>query len=221
MSTWNRSGRIDGIAVARPYHHGNLRAALIEAGVELAREGGPDAVVLREACRRVGVSHNAAYRHFPDRDALLKAVAADAMSALARLIEQRVEAVRAPNERARSRAALEATGRAYVEFALSEPGLFRTAFSVPEHEEPLATGEGVGDSGLGPFGLLGRGLDDLLAAGVLSPERRPGAEYTAWSGVHGVSMLLLDGPLRALAADVREAVIERVLADIGRGVSGV
>src|SRR4051795_7602628 len=63
------------------YRHGDLRAALLAAGLDLAREGGPDAVVLREATRRVGVSPNAAYRHFADRAALLAAVS-DAAQAL-------------------------------------------------------------------------------------------------------------------------------------------
>ena len=55
----------------KPYHHGSLRSALIEASIALAREGGPDRVILREAARAAGVSHSAAYRHFADRDALL------------------------------------------------------------------------------------------------------------------------------------------------------
>jgi AcrR family transcriptional regulator len=72
-----------GSAAARPYHHGNLRQALIDAGVDLAAESGPDAVVLREATRRAGASHNAGYRHFAGRDGLLAAVAAEGMSRLA------------------------------------------------------------------------------------------------------------------------------------------
>lgn len=203
----------------RPYHHGNLRAALVAAGVELARAGGPDAVVLREACRRVGVSHNAAYRHFPDRDALVKEVAAQAMSELARLMERLTQDAAGADAQARSRAGIEATGRAYIRFALSEPGLFRTAFGVPPGMDPLGVGEGGGDSGLGPFGLLGRALDRLVDSGVLAPKRRPDAELTAWSAVHGLSMLLIDGPLRALPAAERERVIERLLADTTRGLT--
>src|SRR3954453_20111460 len=69
------------------YRHGDLRAALLTAGIELAREGGPDAVVLREATRQVGVSPNAAYRHFADREALLSAVCEAAQSTLATAID--------------------------------------------------------------------------------------------------------------------------------------
>ena len=59
----------------KPYHHGSLHSALIEASIALAREGGPDRVILREAARAAGVSHSAAYRHFADREALLAEVA--------------------------------------------------------------------------------------------------------------------------------------------------
>jgi AcrR family transcriptional regulator len=67
----------------RTYHHGDLRQALLEAGIALARVGGPEAVVLREATRRAGVVPNAAYRHFVNRQALLQAVRAAALSTLA------------------------------------------------------------------------------------------------------------------------------------------
>src|SRR5215472_17309598 len=69
------------------YRHGDLRRALLEAGLALARDGGPDAVVLREATRRAGVVPNAAYRHFANRHALLQAVRAAALSALAVAME--------------------------------------------------------------------------------------------------------------------------------------
>src|SRR5438094_5990338 len=69
------------------YRHGDLRRALLDAGVQLARDGGPDAVVLREATRRAGVVPNAAYRHFASRQDLLQAVRAAALSALAVAME--------------------------------------------------------------------------------------------------------------------------------------
>jgi AcrR family transcriptional regulator len=204
---------------AKRYHHGNLRVALIEAALELAREGGPEAVVLREVSRRAGVSHNAAYRHFADRDALLQAVCERCMGALARLMESGIAAVDPADQglpAARQR--LRATGLAYIEFALSEPGWFRTAFAVPLGLGYLDDGQGVGESGLGPLELLGAQLDAVLAAGGLPPERRPDAELAAWAAVHGFAMLLLEGPLRSLPENERTAAITRLLDTIERGL---
>jgi AcrR family transcriptional regulator len=115
------------------YRHGDLRHALLAAGIELARAGGPDAVVLREATRRVGVVPNAAYRHFANRQALLMAVRAAALSALAVAMENELAGL-GPRRRpaAFARASLRAVGTAYLRFAQAETGLFRTAFSVPD-----------------------------------------------------------------------------------------
>lgn len=201
------------------YHHGNLRPALLDAAIELAREGGPDAVVVREASRRAGVSHNAAYRHFADRDQLLKAVCERCMSELARRMEARI-AETDPSDSSvdAARARLRATGTAYVEFALAEPGWFRTAFAVPPGLEHFGPGEGVGDSGLGPFELLNAQLDALAAAGGLPPDRRPHAEIAAWAAVHGLSTLLNDGPLRELPDPDRALGLQRLLETIERGL---
>jgi AcrR family transcriptional regulator len=208
------------MSASRRYHHGNLRAALLDAGVELAREGGPDAVVLREASRRADVSHNAVYRHFVDRDALLRAVCGRCMGALARLMEKRIGEVDPGGaEGLLARARLRATGSAYLEFAACEPGWFRTAFAVPPGLGYLdADDDGVGESGLGPLELLGAQLDALTAAGLLAAERRPRAEMAAWASVHGLAMLLLDGPLRELTQSERHAASARVLDMIERGL---
>src|SRR5499426_2546363 len=107
------------------YRHGDLRRALLEAGVALARDGGPEAVVLREATRRAGVVPNAAYRHFASRDALLQAVRTSALSALALAMERELSrAERAGGEAEVARASLRAIGTAYLRFARREPGLF-------------------------------------------------------------------------------------------------
>jgi AcrR family transcriptional regulator len=202
-----------------PYHHGNLKTALTDAGVGLAREGGPDAIVLREASRRAGVSHNAAYRHFADRDSLLEAVCGRCMSALARLMETRIAEVDdGGSELETARRRLRACGLAYVEFALSEPGLFRTAFSVPPGLDYLDEDEGLGDSCLGPLEIVTAQLDALAAAGGLPPERRAYAEFTAWASVHGLAMLLLAGPLRELPQSERDAALEHILDTVERGL---
>ena len=203
----------------RTYHHGDLRNALVEAAFELAREGGPDAVVLREASRRVGVSHNAAYRHFADRRDLLREASARSMSELARLIERRVaSAARGRSGADAERERLRASGRAYVDFALAEPGLFRTAFASGRARDALAPGEGTGETGLTPFELLNERLDAFEAAGGFPPKRRERAEYAAWASVHGLATLLTDGPLSGTPPAERKRLIERVLDNVERGL---
>jgi AcrR family transcriptional regulator len=203
---------------SRPYHHGQLRAALVEAGLELARTGGPDAVVLRAVTRVAGVSHNAAYRHFADRDELLRAVCERCMSRLAVLMEQRIGEVTGTDRRAAAWARLGALGGAYVEFATAELGWFRTAFAVPDTTEAFGPSEGVGASGLGPYELLSARLDELVTVGAIPKRRRPGLEYAAWSAVHGLSALLTDGPLRALPEPERQRALGIVLDVVARGL---
>jgi AcrR family transcriptional regulator len=165
-----------------------VRAALIEAGLELARSGGPDAVVLREATRRVGVVPNAAYRHFSDRDALLAAVRDEAIKALAARMADGMHEVRAgAHTPTGARLRLQAIGKAYLAFARTEPGLFDTAFTAIDH----ATAEPR------PFQLLQAALDDLVQAGLLERARRAEIAYPTWATVHGLAVLLR-GPLRSL-----------------------
>jgi AcrR family transcriptional regulator len=201
------------------YRHGDLRHALISAGTDLARVGGPDAVVLREATRRAGVSPNAAYRHFADRRALLEAVCSAAQSRLAVAIENELATVKTAGAPAKvARARLRAVGTAYLRFALKEPGLFRTAFSASRDLENVGDPARAGASGLSPLQLLGSVLDELVDAGVLPKKRRPGAEFLAWSSVHGLAMLLIDGPLRALDRKQTHAIIERLLDMVEQGL---
>src|SRR5271167_4183220 len=100
---------------ARPYHHGNLKQALIDAAVALIAEVGPQGFTLREVARRAGVSHNAPYRHFLDKDDLLAAVAAEGFE---RLNESMTKAMRKGRTGAEQ---LRLAGRGYVEFALRSP----------------------------------------------------------------------------------------------------
>jgi len=191
----------------KPYHHGALHSALIEASIALAREGGPDRVILREAARAAGVSHSAAYRHFADREALLAEVSRFARNELGAEMRRRVNRTRDPRRR------LRAVGTAYIDFALTEPGLFRTAFTShpatfrdAEHDR-ATTGEGPTHTTTGaePFEVLGQVLDEANTAGLLDPALRPGAEIAAWSAVHGLAGLLLDGPLPPNAAAIKFA----------------
>src|SRR5574337_1120866 len=166
------------------YRHGDLRRALLEAGVALAREGGPGAIVLREATRRAGVVPNAAYRHFQSHQALLEGVRAVALSELARAIEAEIDATRRLRDpRRRARAAFCGVGLGYLRFARQEPGLFRTAFAArPFDLAEFAPDDAAprGASGMDPFELLGRTLDGMVDAGLLPPAPR---SHSRWMRV--------------------------------------
>jgi len=202
------------------YRHGDLRRALLDAGIELARDGGPDAVVLREATRRAGVVPNAAYRHFASRQELLLAVRAAALSAAAGAMETELAVLPCDQPPADfARAQLRAVGTGYLRFAQAEPGLFRTAFVISSDEGRGVLGPAsAGASGMDPFQLLGAAIDRLVDAGVLDPARRPHAEYLAWSAVHGLALLVIDGPLRGMDADAAYALGQRLLDMVERGL---
>jgi len=212
-------GRPAGRPARGTYRHGDLRRALLDAGVELARSGGPDAVVLREVTRRAGVVPNAAYRHFGSRQALLQAVRSAALSAVAVAMEAELARLRRGRRPADfARASLRAIGTGYLRFAQTETGLFRTAFAVPAELRGVAVPGGAGNSGLNPFELLGAALDRLVEAGVLPAERRAGAEYLAWSAVHGLAMLVIDGPLRRFTRAQLHDMGQRVLDMVEKGL---
>lgn len=211
VHTVNMSGAVRGA-----YRHGDLPAALLAAGVELARLGGPEAVVLREATRRVGVSPNAAYRHFTDHRALLRAVCAVAMAQLARSMEAEQAAVPPADPQESALLRLRAVGAGYLRYARQQPGLFRTAFSAAD--ELTDQHDARGESGLTPFELLNDALDGLVRVGLLAPARRPNAEMVAWSAVHGLSMLLIDGPLRHLDDAHADRVGQQLLDHVEAGL---
>jgi len=194
-----------GVAGVRRYHHGDLAAALVAAGLELARAGGPDALGLREVTRAVGVTPNAAYRHFADRAALVSAVAARAQQQVALAMEARMaDADTEPDPRRRALLRLRAVGLAYIDFAVAEPGWFQLAFHTHEQFAGSTDPDASGHTGAPPFQLLVAALDDLVTTGVLAPERRPHAEWACWSAVHGLSDLATRGPLRDESAGTVE-----------------
>ena len=192
------------------YHHGDLRSALVRAGVAAAREGGEGAVGLNRLATGVGVSGSAAYRHFPGGlPDLLVAVGDVARGELAERIALRVSQAEPsddPREAAQRR--FRASGEAYVEYVLEQPGLFQVAC---RHDEGRS-----GDAD--PYALLARCVDDLVDVGVLPPQRRADAPAAAWASVHGLALLLTEGPLRRLPVDRRAAVVDRTLDMVQRGL---
>ncbi|GAB3668152.1 TetR/AcrR family transcriptional regulator [Nocardioides korecus] len=194
------------------YHHGNLRAALVEEAVAAVRERGPEGLALRELARRVGVSHNAAYRHFAHRDDLVAVVADHAMSGLVEAMQRQLDAVDEPDPVLRARLRLAGVGRAYVEYALAEPGLFQVAFSSYVGRDEARASEAS------PYRLLSSALDDLVEVGYLHPEVRPGAEELCWSTVHGFSLLRLAGHVTGGGEVDEGSHLENVLRAVDRSL---
>ena len=200
------------------YRHRDLRQALLDTGIARATEGGPDAVILREATRRARVSPNAAYHHFADRLELLQAVSATAQGLVADALESLVASVGSGDAASVARAGLRAVGSAYLEFARERPGIFRVAFGVPDDLGASGNPAKAGTAVRTPCQILGAALDPLVSAGVLPSERRPNAEFLAWSAVHGLGMRVVDGPLRGLEDSMVEGVTERLLDMVERGL---
>jgi AcrR family transcriptional regulator len=203
----------------RTYHHGDLRTALVEAGLSLARSGGVEAVGVRDVTREAGVSPAAAYRHFADHRALVVAVALAAQDHLADSIVARIGAgvagAHSPADAAVAR--LRGVGLGYIDFALTEPGWYELALLTfdPGTEHPTVE---VDQAVPVPFLLLLQALDECRDAGVLTAQQRENAEWPCWSAVHGFADIATRGPLRgqdpavlgALGADVVERIITGV-----------
>jgi AcrR family transcriptional regulator len=202
-------------AAIRPYHHGDLRRALVDAAYALVTEEQDLSFSLREVSRRAGVSHTAAYNHFAEKRDLLAAVAARGFEILrARM----VEALPQPND---AEGALAATAHAYVGFAIHHPALYRLMFGADlaarhaERPEPLlvagaaakAVLEGIVAEGarVGSFGIMAE--DSVtFAAAVLS----------CWSMVHGLSMLIIDGETEAVPST--HDMVERLIENLRNGL---
>lgn len=173
-------------------------------------------MTIRAAAREVGVTPTATYRHFASQVELLEAAKELAFTGMAQAVADYLAEI--PEDADLVEAAVrrfKASGRGYIRFALERPGLFRTAFC----RTPV-TEEGRELSEVGPYALLSKLLDELVEVGHLDPELRPAAEAGAWSTVHGLSLLLIDGPLQGLSPAEREDVIDRTLSMVARGLAG-
>jgi AcrR family transcriptional regulator len=173
----------------RPYHHGNLRAALIDATLSLVAEGGLPAVSLREASRRAGVSTSAPYKHFSGRTDLLAAVAEAGFEGLADTMRQEVAAAAPGDVQARFRA----LGLGYVRFAVVNPSYFRVMYA-PELSDRTPF-PGLHEAYDTAFALLWRTIADAQSAGLLPPGDPRFLAMAPWSMVHGFATLALDGQL--------------------------
>ncbi len=198
-----------------PYHHGDLAEALVGQALDRVRSEGAEKVSLRAVAQAVGVSASAAYHHFPDKDALLHEVGHRGAALLDERVDRAVGAVQGDDDRALVHR-MRALGEAYIDFAVAEPNLFRHTFGplcAHDAKDASAAPGAVDPDHI--YALLCRTLDEMDAAGLL--RRRDGVDLLAWTVVHGLSGLLIDGLLPPEARDaVLQSVLVNVLADPSR-----
>ncbi|MEX0282018.1 MAG: TetR/AcrR family transcriptional regulator [Arenibacterium sp.] len=188
------------------YHHGNLKAQLIEATRALVEEKGPDHFSVSEACRRAGVSTAAPYKHFKDKTEMLHAVAIEGMQ---RQQQQMLNALAPYPEGSRDR--IIAMGRVYVDFAMAEPGVFRLMFALAgDHDEDTVLVE-AGDT---TFSFVQMEVAKARGRSEIGFEDRHRA-FLLWSFVHGLSFLKIDGKL---ADDKMPVDLDTTLDDIARRI---
>jgi AcrR family transcriptional regulator len=177
------------------YHHGDLRAALIQAAIELLQEGGETALSLRAVARRAGVSPAAPYRHYADREALLSAIAAVGYQELAQRLAVAHPSPSTPEQLAN-------VAIAYVQFALDQPALFRIMFGEPcdrDNDERVAATAAVSQY---VRAIVQRTFPDADADALAT---------AIWALVHGLAFLHLDGKLDT---STPQAVADRITAAI-------
>ena len=187
------------------YHHGDLRRALLDTALKLIRSEGPAAFTLRQTAARLGVSHNAPYRHFPDKASLLAEIAEEGHLALRSAADQ---AVAAAGENRSER--LRAVGLAYIKFAVEHPSHFRVMYG-PKRAPGLVPSQGS------LFELLLECVKACQESGDLKPVDPLDIALPAWAMVHGLAMLLIDDVLsrRDFSKPVDQIIrnATRVIAD--------
>lgn len=173
------------MATKTSYHHGNLRQSLIDGAIALIGEAGFEQLSLRQVARRVGVSHNAPYRHFADREALLAAVSEEGFQALRSTLEAAQQGISADSPQR-----LQALGMAYVRFALANPAHYRVMFG--KYRCDLSQYPNLAKASQQSFEVLVDTIAKGQAAGIFRAADPVDMARVAWSLVHGQSMLALD-----------------------------
>ena len=182
----------------RPYHHGDLRSALIEHAVRILRNEGLEALTLRAVARAAGVSQTAPYRHVTDRRSLMAAIAADGFRELDRAMGEAMA-------QGGGREGFKGIAVAYVRFARANPALYHVMFG-PEvaNTEDLPELRAAGRSALG---FVQSGLEQLQQAGLVRPGDAALMAVACWAALHGLVSLILDGQAETVTPDI-DALVE-------------
>lgn len=200
---------------ANAYQHGNLREALVNAGLRLLNEGGVANLSLRAAAELAGVSHAAPYRHFKDKGALLAAIAEQGFRLLTSAMQ--AEATRVATASASDR--FLAIGRGYLRFATEHPGYLGVIFGgVLSHEHKTPELDAAGRDA---YQVLRTTVAEGMAAGEFRPGDPDLVSLAAWSTVHGLSHLIINHAVEAPKTSAAfTALVENVLGVLRHGIVG-
>ena len=199
--------RAAGTPAPKPYHHGDLRRVLIDAALQLVGEGGPDAVSVREAARRAGVSPGAPFRHFPSRDALMQAVAEEAQRRFRAEIEEALSEAPAGDPLARFRS----LGLAYVRWAIRNPTHFEILSSRRFFDHDKAAVISADNTEL--IELTERTLAEAFAQGQLRSASLKAVQIAGRALVYGFARMNIDGhfPRWGVAGPEAERTAEAII----------
>ncbi|MFO7603411.1 MAG: TetR/AcrR family transcriptional regulator [Gammaproteobacteria bacterium] len=175
----------------KPYHHGDLRQSLLDTGLQLLREGGIEAVSLRAVARKAGVSHTAPYHHFSDKADLVEALAIESFRRFTLALQTTWE-----TNRQDPLTGLAALGSTYVNFALAHPEEFRLMHLPGLRQVKKQGGHSrVSAAATQAYAVLCDAVSDCQTKGLIAPGDPNPYALTAWSSVHGLAVLILDGLL--------------------------
>jgi AcrR family transcriptional regulator len=199
--------RVSRAPAAKPYHHGDLRRVLIDAALQLVGESGAEAVSVREAARRAGVSPGAPFRHFPSRDALMQAVAEEAQ----RRFRAEIEAARATAAPGDPLGRFRCLGLAYLRWAMRNPTHFEIISSRRffDHDRAVAISRDNDEL----IGLTERTLGEAFAAGQLRSADLKRVQIAGRALVYGFARMNIDGhfPRWGVAGPEAEQTAEAIL----------
>lgn len=203
----------------RPYHHGDLQRAIVDAALEVLSESQSTEFSLRELARRAGVSHNAPYKHFADKRELLAAVSAVGFEALARQMSDATRGLASPRER------LAAMARAYICGGVNNPALYRLMFggylTDQQSDRPAIERTAAYRMKALVVGAISDGALGRLIPHTAANERMiDGAILIFWSQMHGLTLLLVDrlvGPGEAMR-ELSDIVLQGILDGLANSI---
>jgi AcrR family transcriptional regulator len=197
-----------------PYHHGNLKDALLQGAMKVMATKGVSEFSLSEIARNVGVTPAAAYKHFVDKEALRDELAQHGFALLRAQFEAAAPHASRATDAAQAVRRFERIGQAYVQFGLQEPALFQLIFG--QGASSFRQRQTSGGARTPTFAYLALALEDLHTFGVIAKAPTPQDQWFAWSAIHGATELLIAGASGLVKAEqAAKVVTSRVMAALG------